>query len=365
MKILTVVGARPQFVKAATVSRLIKKSYASTIDEILVHTGQHYDENMSSVFFRELDIPEPKYNLEISGGNHGEMTGRMLGAVETVLLHERPDLLLIYGDTNSTLAGALAAAKLHIPIAHVEAGLRSFNMFMPEEINRILADRVSTLLFCPTNMAVKNLKAEGIHTGVYEVGDVMFDATLHHRDIARKTSNILNVLGLNNSNFALATCHRAENTDDPQKLSQILLALGDIAKSLPVIVPMHPRTLKLIGEYGLSNAIRSLKVIAPLPYIDMLALEQASSVILTDSGGVQKEAYFFRVPCLTMRDETEWVETVASKANVLVGADRVAIMDGFYKFNAGHCPPSYSSSPYGDGGAAQKILNILTTHSFT
>lgn len=365
MKVVTIVGARPQFVKAATVSRVIKKSYASAIDETLVHTGQHYDENMSSVFFRDLDIPEPKYNLEISGGNHGEMTGRMLGAVETVLLQERPDLLLIYGDTNSTLAGALAAAKLHIPIAHIEAGLRSFNMFMPEEINRILADRVSTMLFCPTKIAVKNLKAEGIHTGVYEVGDVMFDATLYHRNIARQTSNILSVLGLNNAKFALATCHRAENTDDPQKLSQILLALGDIAKSLPVIVPMHPRTLKLIGEYGLSNEIRGLNVIAPLPYVDMLALEQASSVILTDSGGVQKEAYFCRVPCLTMRDETEWVETVASNANILVGADRVAIMAGFYKFTAGHWLPSYSSLPYGDGDAAQKILNILTTHSFT
>jgi UDP-GlcNAc3NAcA epimerase len=362
MKIVTVVGARPQFIKAAAVSRVIQKSYTSTVEETLLHTGQHYDENMSDVFFRELDIPDPKYNLEISGGNHGEMTGRMLEGVEKVLLQECPDLLLIYGDTNSTLAGALAAAKLRIPVAHVEAGLRSFRMSMPEEVNRILADRISTMLFCPTKTAVSNLKAEGIHKGVYEVGDVMYDAALYHRDFASEKSNILNTLDLKNNKFALATCHRAENTDNPERLNQILLALGDIAKVLPVIIPLHPRTLKLINQYGLAHEIRGLNVIDPLPFIDMITLEQASSIILTDSGGMQKEAYFFRVPCLTMRDETEWVETIEANANILVGANRSVIIDNFDQFYAGNWRPDYHSLSYGDGDAAKKIVQILTTY---
>jgi UDP-GlcNAc3NAcA epimerase len=363
MKIVTVIGARPQFIKAAAVSRVIRGAYVSEVNEVLVHTGQHYDQNMSDIFFQELDIPEPKYNLEISGGNHGQMTGRMLEAIEGVLIQESPDWLLIYGDTNSTLGGALAAAKLHIPIAHVEAGLRSFNMFMPEEINRILSDRISTLLFCPTKIAVENLEAEGIHKGVHQVGDVMFDITLHYRDIARQKSTILNRLGLHDVRFALATCHRAENTDDPIRLGQILLALEEIAKFMPVILPLHPRTRKLIKEYGLSHGLSTLKVIDPLSYTDMIAVELASSIILTDSGGVQKEAFFCGVPCLTIRDETEWVETIDCNANVLVGANQVAIMNEFHKFQAGQVQSEFCSSPYGDGDAAEKIVQMLVAHT--
>lgn len=362
MKIVTVVGARPQFIKAAAVSRVIRDNYPGKIEEVLVHTGQHYDENMSKVFFEELDIPQPKYNLEISGGQHGAMTGRMLEAVENVLLQEKPDCLLIYGDTNSTLAGALAAAKLHIPVAHVEAGLRSFNMRMPEEINRILADRVSSLLFCPTETAVNNLKAEGINKGVHNVGDVMYDVALYYRDVARQQSTILNTLDLTSGDFALATCHRAENTDDPKKLGEILSALGEVAEHLPVIFPLHPRTRKLVEQYGLSHHIAAVKVVEPLSFLDMVALEQAAKVILTDSGGVQKEAFFCGVPCLTMRDETEWVETIASNANVLVGANRFAIMKWFDKLQTGQWHPDYATSPYGEGKAAEKIIQVLISH---
>jgi UDP-GlcNAc3NAcA epimerase len=310
MKIVTVVGARPQFIKAAAISRVIRDDYAGKIEEVLVHTGQHYDENMSKVFFEELDIPQPRYNLEISGGQHGAMTGRMLEAVENVLLQEKPDWVLIYGDTNSTLAGALAAAKLHIPVAHVEAGLRSFNMRMPEEINRILADRVSSLLFCPTETAVNNLKLEGVSQGVHNVGDVMYDVALFYRDRARQQSRVLQTLGVSSGGFALATCHRAENTDDPQRLGEILSALAEVAGQMPLVLPLHPRTRKLVGEYGLSQHLKALIVTEPLPFLDMVALEQAARIILTDSGGVQKEAFFYGVPCITMRDETEWVETV-------------------------------------------------------
>jgi len=246
VKIVTVVGARQQFIKAAAVSRAIRDDYVGQIDEVLLHTGQHYDDDMSKVIFEELDIPRPKYNLEISVGQHGAMTSRMLEGVEHDLLQEKPDWLLIYGDTNSTLAGALAAAKLHIPVAHVEAGLRSFNMRMPEEVNRILADRLSSLLFCPTETAINNLKAEGGSRGVHNVGDVMYDVALYYRGRAQQNSTVLQTLGLMPGAFALATCHRAENTDDPQRLSSILSALADIATQLPVVFPLHPRTRKLI-----------------------------------------------------------------------------------------------------------------------
>lgn len=358
MKIVTVVGARPQFIKAAAVSRVIRDDYAAKIEEVLVHTGQHYDDNMSKVFFEELDIPQPEYNLEISGGQHGVMTGRMLEAVETVLLQEKPDWLLIYGDTNSTLAGALAAAKLHIPVAHVEAGLRSFNMRMPEEINRILADRVSSLLFCPTETAVNNLKAEGISKGVHNVGDVMYDVALFYRDRARQQSTIMQSLNLTPGNFALATCHRAENTDDPKRLSEILTALAEVAGQLPVVLPLHPRTRKLIGEYGLSKHLALLIVTEPLPFLVMMALEQAARVILTDSGGVQKEAFFYGVPCITMRDETEWVETVESGWNKLVGASGTAIFSAVMSAE----PPANTSiaSPYGRGESASHIVSRLS-----
>ncbi len=357
-KIVTVVGARPQFIKAAALSRVIRNNYAEKIEEVLVHTGQHYDENMSKVFFEELDIPQPKYNLEISGGQHGAMTGRMLEGVENILLQEKPDWLLIYGDTNSTLAGALAAAKLHIPVAHVEAGLRSFNMRMPEEINRILADRVSSLLFCPTETAVNNLKAEGISKGVHNVGDVMYDVSLFYRDRARQQSIIQETLKLVQGGFALTTCHRAENTDDPKRLGEILSALAIVARHLPVVLPLHPRTRKLIGEYGLSHHLAALIVTEPLPFLDMVALEQAARLILTDSGGVQKEAFFYSVPCITMRDETEWVETVDLGWNRLVGASSDSILTAVTEIveNLGQ---TEKSTPYGRGNAASEIIAYL------
>lgn len=356
MKIVTVIGARPQFIKAAAVSRVIGSEHKGRIEEVLVHTGQHYDENMSKVFFEELGIPEPKYNLEISGGMHGAMTGRMLEAVEKVLLQERPDWLLVYGDTNSTLAGALAAAKLHIPVAHVEAGLRSFNMRMPEEVNRILTDRVSTLLFCPTTSAVDNLNSEGMTRGVHNVGDVMYDVALFYRDQARQQSTILQRLGLEPGGFALATCHRAENTDDPKRLESILSALAEIAGQLPVIFPLHPRTQKLVRDYGLSHCLSALRVTEPLPFLEMVALEQASKVILTDSGGVQKEAFFYRVPCITLRDETEWIETIQLGWNRLVGADKEEILAAYQSLKV---PSGEPAAPYGSGDAANRIGHLL------
>ncbi|MFM8700871.1 MAG: non-hydrolyzing UDP-N-acetylglucosamine 2-epimerase, partial [Hyphomicrobiales bacterium] len=319
---------------------------------------QHYDDNMSKVFFDELDIPRPKYNLEISGGQHGTMTGRMLEGVENVLLQEKPDWLLIYGDTNSTLAGALAAAKLHIPVAHVEAGLRSFNMRMPEEVNRVLADRVSSLLFCPTETAVKNLMTEGIARGVHNVGDVMYDVALFYRNRARQSSVILQVLGLTARSFVLATCHRAENTDDPERLSSILSALTEIADELPVVLPLHPRTRKLIDDYGLMPLLGKLTLTEPLSFLDMVALEQASQIILTDSGGVQKEAFFYGVPCITMRDETEWVETVDLGWNQLVGASKPSILSAATELMR-KPPTGTSAKPYGTGEAAIHILALI------
>lgn len=357
-KIVTIVGARPQFIKAAAVSRVIRDRYAQSIDEIIVHTGQHYDHNMSKVFFDELDIPIPGHNLEISGGNHGAMTGRMLEAVEGVLLAERPDWVLIYGDTNSTLAGALAAAKLHIPVAHVEAGLRSFNMHMPEEVNRVLADRVSSLLFCPTDTAVSNLKAEGVTAGVHNIGDVMYDVALFYRERARQQSRALEQLGVLGGQFALATCHRAENADNIERLSAIVAALGEISARMPVILPLHPRTRKLLTDSGLVNRLGTVKVVEPLPFLDMVAMEQAATVILTDSGGVQKEAFFYGVPCITMRDETEWVETVTAGANQLTGASTSAILAAF-EASVKTGKKEIHAMPYGDGDAAGKIVSLL------
>jgi UDP-GlcNAc3NAcA epimerase len=362
MKIVTVVGARPQFIKAAALSRVIGGQYAGQIEEVLVHTGQHYDENMSGVFFQELGIPKPRYNLEISGGHHGAMTGRMLEAVENVLLAERPDWLLIYGDTNSTLAGALAAAKLHIPLAHVEAGLRSFNMRMPEEVNRILSDRVSNLLFCPTDIAVRNLAAEGITQGVHNVGDVMYDVALFYRDKARQQSTILRRLGLAEGKFALATCHRAENTDSHARLEAILAGLAAVAENMPVVIPLHPRTRKLIEERRLSALLDSLLVVEPLSFLDMVALEQAARLILTDSGGVQKEAFFYQVPCVTIREETEWLETVESGWNRLVGADPSLISSAAKEvIEVGQ--DRKKVKPYGSGNAAENILTQLVQQS--
>jgi UDP-GlcNAc3NAcA epimerase len=358
MKIITVLGARPQFIKAAAISRAIRSEFLGQIEEHIVHTGQHFDDNMSQVFFDELQIPAPKHHFAISGGNHGSMTGKMLEAIESVLLCERPDWVLIYGDTNSTLAGALAAAKLHIPVAHVEAGLRSFNMRMPEEINRIVADRVSSLLFCPTQTAVDNLDNEGLRHGVHNVGDVMYDVALYFRDRAMEQSSVLVRLSLQPKRFALATCHRAENTDDQGRLLQILTALEQTAQSMPVVLPLHPRTRKLIQTFGLERFLAKLIVTDPLPFLDMVALEQSASVILTDSGGVQKEAFFYGVPCVTMRDETEWVETVQLGWNRLAGADAPRISQAVQDFI--QTPPSpVATSPYGSGQASSLILRQM------
>lgn len=311
--ILTIVGARPQFIKAAAVSRALRA--APDFSEILVHTGQHFDEMMSEVFFEELEIPKPHQNLAIHGGSHGAMTGQMLEGVERSMLEYRPDWVLVYGDTNSTLAGALAAAKLHIPVVHVEAGLRSFNRRMPEEINRVLTDHVSTLLLSPTRAGVDNLRAEGIVDGVHQVGDVMYDAMLHAQRRSRETSSILRRLELSEQGFVLSTVHRAENTDDPVRLQKVIEAIVAAADGLPVILPLHPRTRQAIARSG--TVTSGIRMIDPVGYLDMVRLLDACSLVLTDSGGLQKEAYFARRPCITLRDETEWIETVAHGWNRL------------------------------------------------
>ena len=362
MKIVTVVGARPQFVKAAAVSRAVREHNRdhpeSSIHEVIVHTGQHYDENMSQVFFDQLDIPRPDYNLEIGGGTHGAMTGQMLEKIEHVLLSEKPDCVLIYGDTNSTLAGAIAASKLHIPVAHVEAGLRSFNMRMPEEVNRILSDRVSSLLLCPTEAAVTNLKREGLEKGVSNVGDVMYDASLFYRDMARDQSTILSDLKLNTKGYALVTCHRAENTDDLARLTEIVKGLSAVADQLRVIFPLHPRTRKMINEQGLSEKLGKVEVIEPISFLDMVQLEGSASVIITDSGGVQKEAFFFSVPCITIRNETEWVETVELGWNRLVEASSERISQAVSEAVSSELMMG-DTLPYGNGSASEKIIKKL------
>lgn len=362
IKLLTIVGARPQFIKAAAVSRAITAHYSNQIEQQILHTGQHFDNNMSKVFFEDLSIPAPHYHFAISGGHHGEMTGKMLESIEGVLLTERPDCILVYGDTNSTLSGALAAAKLQIPIAHVEAGLRSFNMASPEEINRILTDRISSQLFCPTQTAISNLTAEGIVQNVHHVGDVMYDVSLFYRDVAKSVSNVLTELNVSSKSFVLATCHRAENTDDPSRLKEILTSLTYVTTKMPVIFPMHPRTRQIIQAANLERFIDKLIITEPLSFLDMIALEQEARLILTDSGGVQKEAYFYAVPCVTMRDETEWVETVKLGWNKLTGANVEKITKAVDNYlNA--MPPHSDSNPYGDGNASNKILDhIIKNH---
>lgn len=349
-RILTVVGARPQFVKAAVVSRALARS---GMDEVMVHTGQHFDANMSDVFFDELEIPPPRHNLGIGGGGHGANTGRSLEQIERVIGDERPALVLVYGDTDSTLAGALAAAKLCIPVAHVEAGLRSFNRRMPEEINRVLTDHVSTLLFAPSQVAVSNLEREGIAgPRVQMVGDVMCDAALSYGRLAAQRSRIVEQLSLQPRGYVLATLHRKENTDDPARLAAILAGLSSC--DVPVVLPLHPRTRKRIAEFGL-EAGGAIRIIDPVGYLDMMRLEQDAALIATDSGGVQKEAYFHRVPCLTLRDETEWVELVETGVNRLVGADRDAIAAGLRdrEFRAAR------TDLYGDGATADRIAAAL------
>ncbi|HEY8892356.1 MAG TPA: UDP-N-acetylglucosamine 2-epimerase (non-hydrolyzing) [Clostridium sp.] len=348
MKILTVVGARPQFIKAAAVSNIIRKEH----EEILVHTGQHYDENMSKVFFEELKIPKPDYNLGIGSGGHGKQTGAMLIQLEELYLKEKPDMVLVYGDTNSTFAGAVCASKLLIPVAHIEAGLRSFNMNMPEEQNRILTDHISKYLFVPTTSAVKNLSAEGITSGVYNVGDVMYDATLNFTHISKEKSKIMEELKLSEGEFILATIHRAENTNDINRLRNIIEALNESGQK--IVLPLHPRTKKYMDDYGLVFK-NNIKIIEPVGYLDMISLEMHCKKIVTDSGGVQKEAFFMNKPCITMRDETEWVETVENGWNIIVGTDKAKILDGIVNFK----PNKAQQDIFGDGHAAEKILKII------
>jgi UDP-GlcNAc3NAcA epimerase len=323
MKVASIVGARPQFIKCAPVSRELRK----VATEVLIHTGQHYDDNMSAVFFHDLDIPQPDYNLGVGSAPQGAQTGEMLKRIEAVLSEERPDYVLVYGDTNSTLAGALAAAKLHLPVAHVEAGLRSFNRGMPEEINRVVTDHLSMLLFCPTKTAVDNLAREGITKGVHLVGDVMYDALCDNIEIAERTSKILEQLELDPREYLLATVHRAENTDQTKNLHNIVSAFVALAESgQRIVFAVHPRTRKRLDTSD-GKGHPNLRLIDPVSYLDMLILEKHARVILTDSGGVQKEAFWFRTPCVTLRDETEWVETVESGWNVLVGTHPEAIVE--------------------------------------
>jgi UDP-N-acetylglucosamine 2-epimerase len=416
MKLISIVGARPQFIKAAVVSRAIENHNShisdpnSAINEIIVHTGQHYDHNMSQIFFDTLEIPEPHYNLGVGSGRHGQMTGAMLEKIEKVLIKEKPDCVLVYGDTNTTLAGALAAAKLYLPLGHVEAGLRSYNRKMPEEINRVLTDHVSNFLFCPTETAVKNLKTEGIgeesslarklvsssaieingshahkltnprtkylinsyaqeptNSRTYQltqkvalVGDVMYDAFLFNKKLADRKSKALKTMNLSKGSYCLATVHRAENTDDSSRLQNIYKTFGELASSdCPFIVPIHPRTRKALVKlkvYAEPNT--HVRLISPVSYLDMICLEVNAKVILTDSGGVQKEAYFARVPCLTLRDETEWTETLSGGWNHLVGAGMDSIMEGFEKLNFNRRRPV--SSYFGNGRSGQKIISILS-----
>lgn len=349
MKITSIVGARPNFIKLAPVSRELRKEF----DEVIVHTGQHYDYELNKVFFEELKIPEPDYHLGVGSGSHGYQMGEMLKRTEEVLMKEEPDLVLVYGDTNTTLAGALAASKLHIKIGHIEAGLRSFDKRMPEEINRVLTDHCSDILFCPTETSVENLKREGVTNGVYLTGDVMVDALKENIEIAEKKAMILNEFDLIPKEYYLATVHRAENTDDFNKLKSIVDAFCAIEN---LVFPCHPRTEKYLKDYGLwDRLVENVRLIKSVGYLDMLVLEKNAMKILTDSGGVQKEAYIFKVPCITLRDTTEWVETVEDGWNVLVGANKEKIVKMSNKFE----PKEKQRNVFGEGNASEKIKEII------
>ena len=374
MKIVTVIGARPQIIKAAALSRAIKEHFKKEVDEVIVHTGQHYDDNMSQVFFDELGIPQPDYNLGVGSASHGVQTARMIEGIEEILLKEKPDYLVLYGDTNSTLAGAIAASKIHVPIVHIEAGLRSFNKSMPEEINRICCDHCSTLLFSPTSTGFKNLIKEGFNPdnkrrftidnpGIYHCGDVMYDNSKHFANIADKKSQILDKEGLRGTNYILCTIHRDNNTDKPERLNAIFKALLKISESKMVVLPLHPRTSKLLNtnlEKDLYDKItnsKNIRILPPASFLDMIVLERHAQMVVTDSGGVQKEAFFFQKPCLILRSETEWKEIVECGAAVITDADEQKIIDSFNKF--GENPPHKFPEIFGDGKAAEFICKEM------
>ncbi len=375
MKVITIVGARPQFIKAAAISRAIREGFRNTIEEIIIHTGQHYDNNMSDVFFNDLGIPAPQYHLGIGSLTHSQQTGRMMEAIEKVLVLKKPDAVIVYGDTNTTLAGALAASKLHIPVVHIEAGLRSFNKNMPEEINRVLTDHVSTLLFSPTDTGIKNLRAEGFrehfggnhsadHPGIYHSGDIMLDNTLYFAELAEKRSEVLQKLNPEGKPYILATIHRPSNTDKCQHLRSIMNAFNDIAQTgMKIILPLHPRTRSRLNEKHNSEILEKLEknpyiVLAdPVSFLDMILLEKNAEMIVTDSGGVQKEAYFLQKPAIIAREETEWVEIVKTGNAALCGAHQMKILKAFENFAENK--PDYYPEYFGDGNAARFICNTI------
>ena len=374
MKLVTIIGARPQIIKAAALSRAIRNHYSDRIQEVIVHTGQHYDDNMSQVFFDELQIPRPDYNLHVGSASHGVQTARMTEGIEELLIKEQPDFIVLYGDTNSTLAGAVAAAKIHVPIVHIEAGLRSFNKSMPEEINRIVCDHCSTLLFTPTKAGLDNLKREGFpmdnngpftidNPKVYHCGDIMYDNSLHFANIAEKKTDIIQRLELKGKPFILATIHRDSNTDYPERLSAIFDSLIELSKESPIVLPLHPRTAKLL-KTNLSNEKQTLifssnniKLIPPVSFLEMIALERHAQLVMTDSGGVQKEAYFFKKPCIILRPETEWVEIVQTGNAILADANESRIMQAWTHFKDN--PPTMFPEIFGDGHAAEFMLDQM------
>ena len=364
MKIVTVIGARPQIIKAAALSRAIREHYAERIHEVIVHTGQHYDDNMSQVFFDELGIPRPDYNLHVGSASHGVQTAKMIEGIEQILLDEKPDAIVLYGDTNSTLAGAVAASKIHVPAVHIEAGLRSFNKSMPEEINRIVCDHCSTLLFSPTKAGFDNLKREGFpidnvgpfsidNPKVYHCGDIMYDNSLHFSKIADEKSHLLQDLGLEGKPYVLATLHRDSNTDQPERLNAILDAFSELSKEITFVLPMHPRTSKKAVDFHADNVI----VIKPVSFLEMIQLEKHARLILTDSGGVQKESYFFQKPCVILRPETEWVEIVEAGAATLADADKDRILEASRRYL--RQPPTNFPAIFGDGHAAAFMLETM------
>lgn len=363
MKIVTIIGARPQIIKAAALSRAIREHFSKEVQEVIVHTGQHYDENMSQVFFDELGIPQPDYNLGVGSASHGVQTARMIEGIESILLKEKPDCLVLYGDTNSTLAGAIAASKIHIPIVHIEAGLRSFNKSMPEEINRICCDHCSTLLFSPTATGYKNLVNENITAGIYHCGDVMYDNSKYFANIADKKSQILDKEGLRGVDYVLCTIHRDSNTDQPERLNAIFKALLKISESKKIVLPLHPRTSKLLNtnlEKTLFDQITdnpNIKILPPASFLDMIVLERHAQMVITDSGGVQKEAFFFQKPCLILRTETEWIEIVECGAAVITDADEKKIVESFNYFVEN--PPHNYPDIFGDGNAAVFICKEM------